>query len=194
MNAISRFFESILSFYFSFIDFAFGWMGLPEMLAEVLVANMLVIGALSFYKLFTKCGKKPYTAFIPIYNLGVLMEIIGRPKWHLVYFLIPGYNLYIYAKTCIELCDSFGKHKTSDYILCILLSGPFVLNLGLSYGINYYGPKGANEQALKAQEEQENFKITRSQLQKLRAYRRLQVLKRRKAIQARMEQERLAMA
>jgi hypothetical protein len=40
----------------------------------------------------------------------------------------------------IDLCNSFGRNTVFDYILVILLNVLYVLNLGLSYEIEYEGP------------------------------------------------------
>lgn len=40
----------------------------------------------------------------------------------------------------IDLCNSFGRRTVFDYVLVVLLNILYVLNLGLSYEIEYEGP------------------------------------------------------
>ncbi|MDA0973631.1 MAG: DUF5684 domain-containing protein [Bacteroidetes bacterium] len=40
----------------------------------------------------------------------------------------------------IDLCNSFGRRTVFDYVLVVLLNVLYVLNLSLSYEINYEGP------------------------------------------------------
>ena len=40
----------------------------------------------------------------------------------------------------IDLCNSFGRRTVFDYVLVVLLNVLYVLNLGLSYEIEYEGP------------------------------------------------------
>lgn len=40
----------------------------------------------------------------------------------------------------IDLCNSFGRKTVFDYVLVVLLNVLYVLNLGLSYEIEYEGP------------------------------------------------------
>lgn len=40
----------------------------------------------------------------------------------------------------IDLCNSFGRRTVFDYVLVVLLNVMYVLNLGLSYEIEYEGP------------------------------------------------------
>jgi len=44
----------------------------------------------------------------------------------------------------IDLCNSFGRHSIFDYALVVLLNVLYVLNLGLSYEIEYEGPAYGN--------------------------------------------------
>lgn len=68
------------------------------------------------------------------------MKIIGRPANHALYLLIPGYNIYFLYKIFTELCDSFGKSTTTDYILICVFNVLYILNLGLAYDCEYHGP------------------------------------------------------
>lgn len=70
-----------------------------------IAAFAIIVG----WKIFTKAGKPGWAALIPIYNIVVLMEIVGKPVWWVVLFLIPFVNLIVAIIVAIELAKKFGK-------------------------------------------------------------------------------------
>lgn len=85
---------------------AAGMIGLLVLLFELVLIVVLVA---SFWKIFTKAGKPGWAAIIPIYNIIVLLEIIGRPVWWVLLMLIPCVNVVVSALVFIDLAKSFGK-------------------------------------------------------------------------------------
>ena len=61
------------------------------------------------WKVYSKAGKPGWAAIVPIYNLIVLLEIIGRPLWWIFLFLIPLANVVFSFIVHIDLAKSFGK-------------------------------------------------------------------------------------
>jgi signal peptidase I len=105
-----------------------------------LVMFLVIIGAVGAAKLFAKANQPWYAAFIPVWNMVVVMRIVGRPASHVAYFLVPFYNIYFFFRTCVELAQSFGKYTVLDYVLVCLLNIFYVLNLALAYNEEYHGP------------------------------------------------------
>lgn len=68
-----------------------------------------VIVIASMWKIFTKAGEPGWAAIIPIYNLIVLLKIVGRPLWWIILYLIPFVNLIVAILVCIDLARKFGK-------------------------------------------------------------------------------------
>ena len=68
----------------------------------VVMIGLAVFFIICFWKIFTKAGKPGWASLIPIYNLVVYLEIVGRPIWWLVWFLIPSFELHH--------CDRFRHH------------------------------------------------------------------------------------
>ncbi len=107
----------------------------------LLAAIFAFIGVVAQWRLYEKAGQPGIASIVPIWNFIVFMRIVGRPANHLFLFLIPVYGqLYMIPKVYIELCNSFGKSTILDYMLVILFNGFYILNLGLSYEVNYVGP------------------------------------------------------
>jgi|SRR5579884_1084490 len=70
---------------------------------------VLVLMIAAFWKIFTKAGKPGWAAIIPIYNVLVLLEIVGRPVWWIVLMLIPFVNLIVSFIVAFDLAKVFGK-------------------------------------------------------------------------------------
>ncbi len=77
----------------------------------VMVFGLAVAVALiaSVWTVFTKAGKPGWAAIVPIYNLVVLLEIVGKPIWWVVLMLIPVVNFVVGAIVSVELASRFGK-------------------------------------------------------------------------------------
>ena len=81
--------------------------------------ELVVIGAVlvSLWKVFEKCGKPGWTGIIPIYNLYILLQIIGKPTWWIILCLIPGVNIVIAIFVHIEVAKCFGKEPPVGFAL-----------------------------------------------------------------------------
>lgn len=106
----------------------------------ILAIFILFIGAVGKAKLFAKADQNWIAALVPGWDLIVVLKMVGRPTYHAAYLLIPGFNIYFGFKLLIEIAQSFGKISMVDAILVCFFNVFYVLNLGLAYGEEYYGP------------------------------------------------------
>jgi len=90
-----------------------------------------IIHGLGTWKLYQKAGRKPWEAFVPIYNSIVLMKIINRPSWWTLLLFIPIVNLIMFPVIWVETLRSFGKNSTADTWLGIFTLGLYI------YFVNY---------------------------------------------------------
>ncbi len=119
-------------------------MTLTQWLTFFLIMN--IVHGLATYKFYVKAGKKAWQAFVPFFNTYVLMEIINRPKWWIIFVYIPIVNLLMIPVLWVQLLNVFGKNSSKDKWLVIL-----TLGLYLAY-LNYmeidrltYQPEHKNE-------------------------------------------------
>lgn len=97
----------------------------------------IIIGALyGNWKLYEKAGKPGWASLVPIYNIIVLHEIVGRELIKILFLLIPFVNFYFIITLYISLAKSFGKRDIGGYLLTIFFA-PFYLGLG---NARYEGP------------------------------------------------------
>ena len=102
---------------------------------------MVVVAAMAQYRLYTKAGQPGYTALVPGLNMVIFLKIVGRPASDAWKFLVPIWGqLYFLPKVWIEICKSFGKTSTLDYVLVIALNGLYILNIALDEDTRYMGP------------------------------------------------------
>jgi hypothetical protein len=117
--------------------------GIVAMLAGGVFGLIMLLVALvmiaSLWKVFAKAGKPGWAAIVPIYNIIVLLEIVGKPIWWIVLMLIPCANIVVAILLAINLAKSFGK-ETGFAIGMIIL--PFIFYPMLAFGdASYRGPQ-----------------------------------------------------
>lgn len=95
----------------------------------------------SLWKVYAKAGQPGWAGIIPIYNLFVMMKIIGRPWWWLLLCLIPLVNIIIGIIISIDVAKSFGQSIMFAIGLLLL---PFIFYAILAFGgAKYMGPSAA---------------------------------------------------
>ena len=108
----------------------------------LIIIYVAVLGLVlaSMWTIFAKAGKPGWAALIPIYNLIVLLEIVGKPWWWLLLMVIPLVNVVFAVWTYNLLSKSFGKSEgfTAGLILLSIIFLPI-----LAFGdAQYQGPAG----------------------------------------------------
>ncbi|MCL4795888.1 MAG: hypothetical protein KJZ84_15110 [Bryobacteraceae bacterium] len=102
---------------------------------------VVVVMIAAVWKVFAKAGQPGWAAIVPIYNVIVLMKIVGRPTWWVVLFFIPLVNFVVAILVCMDLAKSFGQG--AGFGIGLLLLAPiFYLILGFG-GARYVGPAAA---------------------------------------------------
>jgi hypothetical protein len=116
--------------------------GMPTGTLIFLLAISLFI-IVSMWKVYTKAGKPGWAAIIPIYNLVVLLQIVRKPLWWIVMFLIPFVNFIFCILVYVELAKSFGK-GVGFAIGLLFLSPIFMAILAFGSAKYLYGGDTAN--------------------------------------------------
>lgn len=106
---------------------------------------VLAIMIASLWKIYTKAGKPGWAAIVPIYNIIVLLEIVGRPIWWVVLFCIPFVNFIAVIIVYIDLARSFGKDI--GFAIGMILLFPIFMPM-LAFGDSrYVGPSAGGAAA-----------------------------------------------
>ncbi len=107
-------------------------MGIGLMLIYLIIGILMII---AIWKIFTKAGKPGWAAIIPIYNIIILLEIVDKPLWWFILWLIPFVNIIIGIIVSIELAKKFGQ-STGFAVGLILL--PIIFYPILGFGSYKY--------------------------------------------------------
>jgi len=109
-----------------------------------LVFAVVVIAGM--WKVFTKAGQPGWAAIIPIYNLYIITQIVGRPNWWVLLFFVPFVNFIALIVIMNDLSKSYGQGMGFTIGL-ILLSPIFIPILGFGPS-TYVGPAAAGSTGL----------------------------------------------
>ena len=72
-----------------------------------------------YWKVFQKTGITPWFALIPILSEYKIMDLVGKPKWWIVYLLIPIFNIFAYYILIFDLIRCLGKESLGSQIISI---------------------------------------------------------------------------
>lgn len=106
----------------------------------VFIAILIVIAFAAQWRIYQKAGKPGWAAIVPIYNVIILMEIIGKPWWWLLLILFPPTSLIFAVWATNLLSKSFGQGVgfTLGLIFLSIIFYPM-----LAFGnFEYKGPAG----------------------------------------------------
>ena len=70
---------------------------------------VVVLAIAGMWKTFVKAGQPGWACIIPIYNVYILLKIVGKPGWWLVLFFVPIVNIVVGIMVVIQLAKVFGK-------------------------------------------------------------------------------------
>ena len=101
---------------------------------------LVVVLIAAQWKIFEKAGQPGWACLIPIYNIYILLKIVGKPGWWLIMFIIPVVNFIFLIWTVNMLSKSFGKDE--GFTVGLLLLGVVFYPI-LGFGdAAYQGPYG----------------------------------------------------
>lgn len=115
-----------------------------------------LVGIIAQWRVFQKAGRSGWASIVPIYNLYVLLKIVGKPGYWMLLMLIPFVNIYFAIKTVHLLSKSFGK-DTGFTLGLLFLSFIFYPILAFG-GSKYLGPYG-DPAAFAALQERNHFEF-----------------------------------
>ena len=103
---------------------------------------ILIVLIVANWKLFAKAGQPGWASIIPIYNLVILLQIVGRPTWWIAAILFcPPVGLVFSVIMMVDLAKSFGKG--GGFAVGLILLG-FIFFPILAFGSSQYqGPAAA---------------------------------------------------
>lgn len=95
------------------------------------VLAFVVMMMASLWVVYTKAGKPGWAAIVPVYNIIVKLQIVGRPLWWILLMFVPLVNIVVWIVISIDLAKSFGKDAGYGVALALL---PFIFYPMLAFG------------------------------------------------------------
>ena len=130
---------------------AIGMITMFAFLVFLPIAILIIVGQ---WKIYEKAGEEGWKCLIPIYNIIVLLKIVGKPWWWVLLMCIPGVNIIFAIWSHNLLSKSFGKDEGFTIGLIFL---PYVFYPILGFGkAKYLGPYG-DPAAFRAYQDGQSF-------------------------------------
>lgn len=94
--------------------------GMVGMLGSLVTLAIILVLVVANWKLFTKANQPGWACLIPIYNIYVWTQIVGRPAWWIILLFVPIVNFIVAIILCIDMAKSFGKDTLYGIGMAIL--------------------------------------------------------------------------
>lgn len=101
----------------------------------LLYIAVMVLMIASLWKVYAKAGKPGWAGIVPIYNVIVLLQIVGKPTWWLLLYFVPVANIVVGIIVMVELAKAFGKG--TGYAMGLLFLSPIFMPM-LAFGSAEY--------------------------------------------------------
>ena len=92
---------------------------------------IIITNLIGLWKVFEKAGYPGWAAFIPLYNVYILVRIVDLPVLFILFYFIPVLNVLAHAYTCFKLSQCFEKGLPYTVGLFFL---PFIFIPVLGFG------------------------------------------------------------
>ncbi|WP_197060589.1 DUF5684 domain-containing protein [Arthrobacter sp. L77] len=101
----------------------------------------IVITGLALMGMFKKAGQPAWAAFVPLYNIIVLLRISGLSPWLVILAFIPVAQIVLAVLLAINVAKVFGKGVGTAVLIFFFA---VIMYFVLSYGsARYLGPEAA---------------------------------------------------
>jgi signal peptidase I len=109
--------------------------------ALIIIFLIFRIGVtVGYWKLFEKAGVDGWKSLIPFYSEYIIAtEIVGKPKWWIIYLFIPLINIFAYFVLIFNLLRCFGKDTLGGQILTLFAGFIYLPYLGFRNDVKYLG-------------------------------------------------------
>ncbi|MBU2525178.1 MAG: signal peptidase I [Bacteroidetes bacterium] len=110
-------------------------MNIQQWFILFLIAQL--IHGLGTWKMYVAAGRKPWEAFVPVYNAYVLTKIINRSWWWVLLLFVPMINVIMFGVVWVETARSFGKYTKTHTFLTLVTLGFYLYYLNYATDLKY---------------------------------------------------------
>jgi hypothetical protein len=112
-----------------------GALGAFFLFFPALMLVFVIIVIVAMWIIFEKAGKPGWAAIVPIYNCIILLEIVKKPTWWVIFLFIPFVNIVVSIIVTYHLALAFGK--SAGFAVGMILL-PFIFYPILAFGKSTY--------------------------------------------------------
>ena len=112
----------------------------------VLIALLIdLLPAIGLYGMFRKAGVAGWKAFVPYYNIWVMLEIAQRPRYWFFLQFVPIIGWFISIGILIEFMKTYGKFRFYQHALTVFSVGLYFAYVGYNKKDKFIGAEGARK-------------------------------------------------
>lgn len=104
---------------------------MEDFIILLIVAPILIVMAISVWKIFVKAGQPGWAAIVPIYNYIVMLDVVKKPTWWIILLIVPVVSWIIAVMVMHNLAKVFGQGMGFTLGLIFL---PFIFLPLLAFG------------------------------------------------------------
>jgi hypothetical protein len=112
-----------------------GVFGPWQLILLLITLFIMIIPIIAMWKLYEKANKPGWAAIVPVYNLIVFMQIIGKPWWWILLWMIPYINIIWVIWGWNLMVKRFGKSE--GFTVGVILLGIIFIPI-LAFGNSKY--------------------------------------------------------
>lgn len=101
-----------------------------------------VLELASLWRLYKMAGQPGWAAIVPVYNIVVMLQIVGRPVWWVLLMFIPLVNFVIAIIVILDFAKAYGK-SVGYGVAMLFFSFIMYPILAFSKDTKYVGPLAA---------------------------------------------------
>jgi signal peptidase I len=95
---------------------------------------------IGYWKLFEKAGIEGWKAIIPLYSEYIIaVDIVGKPKWWIIYLIVPMVNLFAYFVLLFNMLRCYGRESLGSQLLTIFAAFLYLPYIGFRKDVKYVG-------------------------------------------------------
>jgi hypothetical protein len=81
---------------------------MSSMIYPIVLFAMVFLTLAAMWRLFVKAGEPGWKSIVPIYNMAVLLRLVGRPQWWVLLLLVPVVNIIVSIVLCFDTAKALG--------------------------------------------------------------------------------------
>jgi signal peptidase I len=95
---------------------------------------------IAYWFFFKKTGLEQWKSLIPFYSEYLIIDqIVGKPKWWIIYLIVPVVNLFGFYILAFNLLRCFGKESLGSQLLTIVALPIYLPVIALRNNTKYVG-------------------------------------------------------